>query len=50
MTMQHLEMQKDEIGADYDKGLSITKLAIAYKCSWNTMKKVLIKWGKIKDD
>lgn len=47
--MEHLEMKKDEIIADFTKGLSISKLAKHYKCAYNTMKKTLIEWG-VKED
>lgn len=46
--MKHLEAKKKEIIDDFRKGLSITKLAEHYMCSYNTMKKVLIKWGEKK--
>ena len=43
--MKHLEARKEEIVEDFNKGLSITKLAEHYLCSYNTMKNILIKWG-----
>jgi len=43
--MKHLEAQKEEIIADFKKGLSLRKLAKHYHCSVNTMAKHLKEWG-----
>lgn len=42
--MKHLEKQKDEIIADYKKGLSYDKLAAHYGCARNTIIKHLKEW------
>lgn len=43
--MVHLEEKKEEIIADFKKGLSVRKLALHYKCSTPTMEKKLREWG-----
>jgi len=44
--MKHLEAQKEEIIKDYEKGLSLRKLAKYYHCSVNTMRKHLVEFIK----
>ena len=43
--MVHLEEKKDKIIEDFNKGLSVVKLAKHYKCSTPTMEKHLKEWG-----
>lgn len=47
--MKHLEKQKDEIIADYKKGLSYDKLAAHYGCARNTIIKHLKDWGAYRE-
>ena len=45
--MKHLEVRRDEIINDFNKGLSYRNLAKHYNCSVNTIIRHLKKWGVV---
>ena len=48
--MKHLDVKREEILRDYNRGLSYRKLAKKYLCSVNTIVKHVRRWRKEDED